>query len=483
MLSSPLLHVISFLLLSSIIEAFLSTSLRGRRRTTPTCNYGSLRDLVDDSTEDDDEDVTTNSKSNNNSGRGSSSGGGGGARSDNFSGLINYSRSKFSDTKYRSRSVYGTGYYSGKEKEEEELLGLNVDRLSPFSFSTSIPKSQSQGGGMYDVNVMEKLDKALPTTTRSSSSSIAIVSDDNVNIVDDSSSMIMMVADRRSGFLPGKADMVGTFYSKQSTFPNRNKQQISDVTDEKGQHTDRLSTFSLSSMNNKPLKQLTKSISTVAEDSVASLAMDGTDNNNMDLSIRVDNFHNQVDDSTRKSSTASTFSNLSSTPEGLDNHADRLSTFSLSTKSSPPTTTTTRVEGGGGIGRGTNDVVGSGGILKESISMGLSPDRVYTPPSQKGSLSSIASSVSIKSRNERIRDIKEATDPKVLHPDGMNIPRLNSKGDVMTLSNTGGRKNIFERIDEAAAQQQQQQEEADPTEGMNGIEYDTSSNFLGETSV
>jgi hypothetical protein len=61
----------------------------------------------------------------------------------------------------------------------------------------------------------------------------------------------------------------------------------------------------------------------------------------------------------------------------------------------------------------------------------------------------------------------------------MNIPRLNSKGDVMTLSNTGGRKNIFERIDQAAAQQQ----EADPTEGMNGIEYDTSSNFLGETSV
>jgi hypothetical protein len=384
--------------------------------------------------------------------------------------------------------VYGTGYYSGKE-EQEELLGLNVDRLSPFSFSTSgVPKSQSQGGGLYDVNVMEKLDKALPPTTRTSSSSIAIGSDDsNVNIVDDSS-MIMMVADRRSGFLPGKADMVGTFYSKQSTFPNRNKQQISDVTDEKGQHTDRLSTFSLSSMNNnKPLKQLTNKntttgsnssgISTVAEDSVASL--------DMDLSIRVDNFHNQVDDSTRKSSTASTFSNLSSTPEGLDNHADRLSTFSLSTKSSP-TTTTTRVEGGGsgGIGQGTNEVIGGGGILKESISMGLSPDRVYTPPTQKGSLSSIASSVSIKSRNERIRDIKEATDPKVLHPDGMNIPRLNSKGDVMTLSNTSGRKNIFERIDEAAAaQQQQEQEEADPTEGMNGIEYDTSSNFLGETSV
>lgn len=198
MLSSPLLHVISFLLLSSIIEAFLSTppaasvaSSQGRRRTTqslvritptPTTVYGSLRDLVDDSTEGEEEDVTMNTKSNNN--RGSSSGGG--ARSDNFSGLINYSRSKFSDTKFRSRSVYGTGYYSGKE-EQEELLGLNVDRLSPFSFSTSgVPKSQSQGGGLYDVNVMEKLDKALPPTTRTSSSSIAIGSDDsNVNVVDD----------------------------------------------------------------------------------------------------------------------------------------------------------------------------------------------------------------------------------------------------------------------------------------------------------
>lgn len=483
MLSSPMHLVTSFLLLfllsSSIVEAFFSTTTtntaaRGRRATqslvrritTTTTFFGSLRDLVDDSTEG--EDVTTNSntKSSNNG-----SDGGGGARSDNFSGLINYSRSKFSDTKFRSRSVYGTG--SGKE-EEEELLGLNVDRLSPFSFSTSVPKSQSRGNDRsYDVNVMEKLDKALPR------SSIATADGDD----DDKNEM--MVADRRSGFLTGKIDMVGTFYSKQSTFPNRDKQQISDAKDEKGQHTDRLSTFSLSSMNNKTPKQLKKKNTTTsgtvpaaaaADDIVAALAMgDGATADNIDLSIRVDNFHNQVDDSTRKSSTASTFSNLSSTPEGLDNHADRLSTYSLS--KSPPIT---RVEGGGGRGRGggTDEVV-QVGLLKESTSMGLSPDRVYTPPTQKGSLSSIASSVSIKSRNERIKDIKEATDPKLLHPDGMNIPRLNSKGDVMTLSNTGGRKNIFERIDQAAAQQQ----EADPTEGMNGIEYDTSSNFLGETSV
>lgn len=491
MLSSCLLLVtVSLLLLvlsSSVEAAFLSnptaaaatTTLRGCRTTTTF--YGSLRDLVDDSTEGEEDGTTGNACINNRGGRGSSGGGGGARSSDNFSGLINYSRSKFSDTKFRSGSrnnVYGTGSL------ENELLGLNVDRLSPFSFSTSVPKSQSQGG-LYDVNVMEKLHKALPPRPRPprSSSSIAIVDGDVVIVNDDK---LMMVADRRSGFLPGKTDMVGTFYSKQSTFPNRNKQQISDVTDEKGQHTDRLSTFSLSSMNNNPSKQLTKKNTTttsssgtvpeVADNSVASPAMGDGATDNMDLSIRVDNFHNQVDDSTRKSSTASTFSNLSSTPEGLDNHADRLSTFSLSTKSPPPIWVE---EGGGDRGGGADEV--RGGLQKESISMGLSPDRVYTPPTQKGSLSSIASSVSIKSRNERIKDIKEATDPKLLHPDGMNIPRLNSKGDVMTLSNTGGRKNIFERIDQAAAAQHKL--EADPKEGMNGIEYDTSSNFIGETSV
>jgi hypothetical protein len=72
--------------------------------------------------------------------------------------------------------------------------------------------------------------------------------------------------------------------------------------------------------------------------------------------------------------------------------------------------------------------------------------QVYTPP-QKGSLSSLASSLKTKSRVDRIQEIKILTDPKLLHPDGMNVPRLNAKGDVMSMSSTTGRKNIFQRID------------------------------------
>jgi len=47
-----------------------------------------------------------------------------------------------------------------------------------------------------------------------------------------------------------------------------------------------------------------------------------------------------------------------------------------------------------------------------------------------------ASSVSIKTRNDRIKDIKEATDPRLIHPDGQNVPRLNRKGNIMSMSST-----------------------------------------------
>ena len=99
-------------------------------------------------------------------------------------------------------------------------------------------------------------------------------------------------------------------------------------------------------------------------------------------------------------------------------------------------------------------------------------------------LSSIASSVNVKSHNDRIKDIKEATDPRLLHPDGMNVPRLNSKGGVMMLSGTGGRLNIFQRIDMATKQEIEGEGVDDvssadyPGDINDGLKYDAKGSLL-----
>lgn len=346
----------------------------------------------------------------------------------------------------------------------------------------------------------------------------------------------MVGADIRSGFLPGQPDMVGTCYSKRPSFPRRETDPISDAMDERGLHSDRLSTFSFSSSTPPTTSTKNKIVAPVVSAAavvVAALSM-GADGNVDDTStpdgqkkdsLLFGNTNEYTLVEARKSSTSAvTCSDLSSTAAtvgGQDNHADRLSTFSLSNMKldSPSSSGGTMSSSGGGNGglsssktvnhddrlgtfsfastdpqSGSTSVWGttsaSSPLPSTSESKIIPPqtkaaaedsrgststtvrsnndesrittnsgDRPTPQQQQTGSLSYIASSVSIKSRNDRIKDIKEATDPKLLHPDGMNIPRLNSKGDVLTLSNTGGRKNIFERINQvtvAAAQQQQQ---------------------------
>jgi len=256
-------------------------------------------------------------------------------------------------------------------------------------------------------------------------------------------------------------------------------------------HGDRLSTFSFSS--NQPALIKRNNPPVVPEDYVDESSSDDA-TRNIDQSFVVDNFHDMVDVSMSKPSQANR-PDPSSATDGLDNHADRLSTFSLSTKEDVPSSAKSASTSGGGnhplvkavnhddrlgtfsfastdpqsgstSGRGTSSssplpsvsesrivppqtkAVGDGG--GKSIESGIATGTASpASPRQGGSLSSIASSVSIKSRNDRIKDIKEATDPRLLHPDGMNVPRLNSKGDVMTLSSTGGRLNIFQRINMA----------------------------------
>lgn len=235
-------------------------------------------------------------------------------------------------------------------------------------------------------------------------------------------------------------------------------------------------------------------------------ATSSAEDNNDDIAImKVDNFHNMVNVNMSKNTGLKRLIYAPQTPDGQVNHADRMATFSLlSTEdgnaagdgggssigsgSTPPDSLDTNhgdrlgtfsFASSTASGNPKRKITISGNkkqvlaaaavvrevpavVMKESESkpLGGSDDndddddivtnesysQVYTPP-QKGSLSSLASSLKTKSRVDRIQEIKILTDPKLLHPDGMNVPRLNAKGDVMSMSSTTGRKNIFQRID------------------------------------
>lgn len=245
------------------------------------------------------------------------------------------------------------------------------------------------------------------------------------------------------------------------------------------------------------------SVTTAAAAAAAVTEESNDDNENIkeeddtvDIPMKVDNFHNMVNVDMSKNTGLKRLissSSSSSTPDGEVNHADRMATFSLlSTEKdggddvgAPPPDmlsdnhgdrlgTFSFASGGGGGGgsqskKNMKKTVKSAPIVKEEseeskaftitaadnndgIVTNESYSQVYTPP-QKGSLSSLASSLATKTRVDRIQEIKTLTDPKLLHPDGMNVPRLNAKGDVMSMSSTTGRKNIFERIDLANLQE------------------------------
>jgi hypothetical protein len=509
----------SLLLIASTGEAF---SLRAKltspnaatpsppppRRTTTVATFGSLRDILESPGGVD--------------GDGKSDGGGGvDPRAGGFGNLINFSRSKFSDTKFRSR-----GSVTGSSRGDERG-GLHVDRLSAFSFATASQKSQSEG-------------------SPSSSSGGGIDAIDDVD-GDDAPDGGDAADDDARGAAAGRRgkryddvaadnfnNMVGTFYSKRK-FPSRERGRISDARDERGLHGDRLSTFSFSSSQPVPKKNTV----VPEEEYFAGESSDDipSDVGGADPSFGVDNFHNQIEISMRKPSQASR-PDPSFNPDGLDNHADRLSTFSLSTtrEDAPGSSGAKSVSSGGGAplravnhddrlgtfsfastdpqsgstsvggtsassplpdagesnirppgtkaAEGAGPSGGSNGYIITGVGLASSsPDRARAPPARRGgSLSSIASSVSIKSRNDRIRDIKEATDPKLLHPDGMNVSRLNSKGNVMTLSGTGGRMNIFQRIDKAEREigidDGDGASDEDPRDVDDGSEYGTSGSVL-----
>mmetsp|Transcript_17263 Transcript_17263/g.26506 ORF Transcript_17263/g.26506 Transcript_17263/m.26506 type:complete len:1112 (-) Transcript_17263:25-3360(-) len=457
------------------------------------------------------------------------------SNADNFNNMLHPQRRNFQGRPSQD---------SGRLSHDNDELGLNNDRLQPFSFAGQIAKENT------------RVKKQMGQTPSSASSKSVVVDTEKVRDggVDGTTNTV-----RANDF----NNMIGIAYSKKSSSftSNRNPatQQNSskDVDLETGMHRDKISTFSFSSQNTKSaflggavsgsnggssLREATwasksngssggdgdggslGSSGVVVEDdddeeftiggeskeerqkrmkeevlmNAASTADDTAELpvTPVDPAMNVDNFHNMInvdmsrnaglrrlisprtDGQVNHADRMETFSLLSTedendgssnlAPETLEvNHGDRMGTFSFASSSSS--------SGGGATKRPKLQQVAAAAAApvfqtEESKSKLAAADNNTTPPPkdndlvtpnnksldtrsqvysapQKGSLSSLASSLKTHSRADRIKEIQIRTDPKLLHPDGMNVPRLNARGDVMSMSSTTGRMNVFERIE------------------------------------
>jgi len=473
------------------------------------------------------------------------------SNADNFNNMLHPQRRNFQGRPSQD---------SGRLSHDDDELGLNNDRLQPFSFAGQIAKENT------------RVKKQTGQTSSLASSKSVVVDTEKGRDgggVDGTTNTV-----RANDF----NNMIGIAYSKKSSSftSNRNPatQQNSskDVDLETGMHRDKISTFSFSSQNTKSaflggavsgsnggssLREATwasksngsggvggslGSSAVVLEDdddgeeftiggeskeerqkrmkeevlmNAATTAAETPDTAELpvtptDPAMNVDNFHNMInvdmsrnaglkrlisprtDGQVNHADRMETFSLLSTedendgssnlAPETLEvNHGDRMGTFSFASSSSS--------SGGGATKRpklqqvAANAAAASAPVVqtedskpKLASTIAAAADNNTTPPPkdngivtpnnksldtrsqvysapQKGSLSSLASSLKTHSRADRIKEIQIRTDPKLLHPDGMNVPRLNARGDVMSMSSTTGRMNVFERIEADLANQ------------------------------
>jgi hypothetical protein len=486
------------------------------------------------------------------------------SNADNFNNMVQPQR----------RNFQGLPSSSSDDGNNNDELGLNMDRLRAFSFAgqiapenTRVKKRSLQQTQQQQQQEEERGGQQMKKGDASSNNSNDNDGDDDMAVrANDFHQMINVSYSKK------QSSTSSITSSPSSRYPITQQISSSNIDQETGMHIDKISTFSFSSSNtrNKYDNGRTKVVSgsngsnSLREDSwvnrsvkigggiggdgllsgsgngdvvgsgsdvgggsiggesreerqkrmkeeviasAAAAAMEESNDDNenikeeddtVDIPMKVDNFHNMVNvDMSKNTGLKRLISSSSSTPDGEVNHADRMATFSLlSTEKddddddvgAPPPDilsdnhgdrlgTFSFASGGGGGGgsqskKNMKKTVTSAPVLKEEseetkaatttaattvadndgIVTNESYSQVYTPP-QKGSLSSLASSLATKTRVDRIQEIKTLTDPRLLHPDGMNVPRLNAKGDVMSMSSTTGRKNIFERIDLATLQE------------------------------
>lgn len=378
-------------------------------------------------------------------------------RANDFHQMINVSYSKKQSSTSSSNNRYPITQQISSANIDQET-GMHIDKISTFSFSSS--------------NTLNKYDNGRTKVVSGSNGSNSLREDSWMNrSVKVGGGIGGDGLLRGGGGDVGGSDVVGGSIGGESR-EERQKRMKEEVIASATSAT-------------------TASAAAVTEESNDDNDNIKAEDDTVDIPMKVDNFHNMVNVDMSKNTGLKRLLS-SSTPDGEVNHADRMATFSLlSTEKdddddvgAPPPDmlsdnhgdrlgTFSFASGGGGGSqskKNTKKTVKSAPIVKDEseeskaatitanadndgIVTNESYSQVYTPP-QKGSLSSLASSLATKTRVDRIQEIKTLTDPKLLHPDGMNVPRLNAKGDVMSMSSTTGRKNIFERIDLANLQEE-----------------------------
>ena len=507
-----------------------SSSSSNNENNILTIHYNSLRDLLG-TPDDENYELSTNNHSTDDELSFDTS------NADNFNNMLHPQRRNFQGRPSRD---------SGRLSNDNDELGLNTDRLQPFSFSGQTAKENTrvkkQGSSPIAKSVI--VDTEAPLYNNNDDGTTTTVRANDFN------------------------NMIGIAYSKKSTSFTSNRNPITqqnsskDVDRETGMHRDKISTFSFSSKNTKSAflegavsgsnggsslreatwaKKLSSSGSgggesgeeefTIGgeskeerqkrmESEVIALAGGATATNESasitdtelaaaavpppaaDPAMNVDNFHNMINVDMSKNTGLKRL--IAPKPDGQVNHSDRMATFSLLSMedendgSDNLAPETLEVNHGDRMGTFSfaSSTSSSGATKKPKLQQiaaaasaavpkneesrskpapipdNFSPpnnDKVTTTPPpkeepldtrfqvysapQKCSLSSLASSLATKSRADRIKEIQIKTDPKLLHPDGMNVPRLNAKGDVMSMSSTTGGMNVFERIEADLANQ------------------------------
>ena len=399
-------------------------------------------------------------------------------RANDFHQMINvsYSKKQSSTSSTMSSSTSNNRYPITQQISSSNIdqeTGMHIDKISTFSFSSS--------------NTLNKYDNGRTKVVSGSNGSNSLREDSWVNRSEKVGGGIggdgLLSGSSGSGSGSSGSNVVGGGGSiGGESREERQKRMKEEVIASAAAATSTATTAAASATlesndDNENIKEEDD------DDATATAAVD--------IPMKVDNFHNMVNVDMSKNTGLKRLISSSSTPDGEVNHADRMATFSLlSTEKddddddsvgAPPPDILSDNHGdrlgtfsfaSGGGGKNTKKTVKSAPIVKDKsedskaatattpattadddgIVTNESYSQVYTPP-QKGSLSSLASSLATKTRVDRIQEIKTLTDPRLLHPDGMNVPRLNAKGDVMSMSSTTGRKNIFERIDSANLQE------------------------------
>eukprot|EP00970_Alexandrium_tamarense_P011750 scaffold2569_cov197-Alexandrium_tamarense.AAC.11 len=314
--------------------------------------------------------------------------------------------------------------------DEEDELGLHMDRLSTFSFASrgkqskmSSPEAVVSSPPVVEGGTVEEVGTIAESEGGTGTPAV------NKSIYDET--------------LPDNYNNRGIFIHK-TKYPSRSPRKADTV-----DHIEQLRTFSFGSKSAGASEGVTDTTPSPPSSKNRSSESSFKESDHADR-LKTFSLSSQSDNIPPASAAASS-AGASARP--YDDHGDRLTTFSFASTAPKSGSTSFKAESASASAAAPrrssapDATTSTEGETKASDSD--IPPNPTSPSAQhpaRFSLSSLASSLYTQTRNDRIQEIKNKNDPRLLHPDGMNVPRLNSKGSIMSMSSAAGRPNIFQRI-------------------------------------